>query len=89
MDKLETATKDEIKSSIVDMKSDILDSLKVDIDSIVDKRNRELEDPKLRELNITVFICPFEKRSYYVIPLGVRPSVCPSICPSVNFFVSV
>lgn len=55
MDKLETATKDEIKSSIVDMKSDILDSLKVDLDSIVDKRNRELEDRKRRELNITVF----------------------------------
>ena len=28
-----------------------------------------------------IFIRPFEKRSYYVIPLGV--------CPSVNFFVSV
>ena len=25
------------------------------------------------------FICPFEKRSYYVIPLGVRPSVRPSV----------
>ena len=23
-----------------------------------------------------IFIRPFEKRSYYVIPLGVRPSVC-------------
>ena len=89
MDKLETATKDEIKSSIVDMKSDILDSLKVDIDSIVDKGNRELEDPKRRELNITVFIRPFEKRSYYVIPLGVRMSVRPSVRLCVNFFVSV
>ena len=27
----------------------------------------------------TVFIRPFEKRSYYVIPLGVRPSVRPSV----------
>ena len=35
--------------------------------------------------NVLFFIRPFEKRSYYVIPLGVRPSVR----PSVNFFVSV
>ena len=34
---------------------------------------------------LSVFIRPFEKRSYYVIPPGVRPSVR----PSVNFFVSV
>ena len=34
---------------------------------------------------LDIFIRPFEKRSYYVIPLGVRPSVR----PSVNFFVSV
>ena len=34
---------------------------------------------------LTILIRPFEKRSYYVIPLGVRPSVC----PSVKFFVSV
>ena len=32
-----------------------------------------------------IFIRPFEKRSYYVITLGVRLS----IRPSVNFFVSV
>ena len=37
----------------------------------------------------TVFIRPFEKRSYYVIPPGVRPSFCTYVCPSVNFFVSV
>ena len=36
-----------------------------------------------------LFIRPFEKRSYYVIPLGVRPSVRLSVRPSVNFFVSV
>ena len=39
------------------------------------------------------FIRPFEKRSYYVIPLGVRPSVRLSVRlsvrPSVNFFVSM
>ena len=30
-----------------------------------------------------IFILPFEKRSYYVIPLGVRPSVRLSVRPSV------
>ena len=34
---------------------------------------------------LDIFIRPFEKRSYYVIPPGVRPSVR----PSVNCFVSV
>ena len=38
---------------------------------------------------LSFFIRPFEKRSYYVIPPGVRPSVGLSVCPSVNFFVSV
>ena len=39
-----------------------------------------------KDLHFTyIFIRPFEKRSYDVIPLGIRPSVC----PSVNFFVSV
>ena len=41
--------------------------------------------PSYSILHKIVFIRPFEKRSYYVIPLGVRPSVR----PSVNFFVSV
>ena len=31
---------------------------------------------------MSVFIRPFEKRSYYVIPLGVRPSVCKLPCNS-------
>ena len=37
-------------------------------------------DCSLRDENtLILFIRPFEKRSYYVIPLGVRPSVCPSV----------
>ena len=37
------------------MKEEIINSLKVDINSVVDKRNLELEDRKRRELNITIF----------------------------------
>ena len=33
--------------------------------------------------NLYIFIRLFEKRLYYVIPLGVRPSVCPSVRPSI------
>ena len=43
----------------------------------------------LAELQVALFIRPFEKQSYYVIPPGVRPSVRLSVRPSVNFFVSV
>ena len=32
----------------------------------------------------SLFIRPFEKRSYYVIPLGIRPSVRLSVRPSVR-----
>ena len=32
---------------------------------------------------LDIFIRPFEKRSYYVIPLGVCPSVYPSVRLSV------
>ena len=35
-----------------------------------------------------IFIRPFEKRSYYVIPLGVRPSVRPSVCKLYCFRVT-
>ena len=34
-----------------------------------------------------IFIRPFEKRSYYVIPL-VRPSVHPSVCKLFHFRVT-
>ena len=43
----------------------------------------------LKELkHFSVFICPFEKRSYYVIPLGVRPSVHPSMCKLFHFHIT-
>ena len=33
-----------------------------------------------------IFIRPFEKRSFCVMPFSVRPSVCLSVRPSVNLF---
>ena len=37
------------------MKDEIIDSLKQDIHKVVDSRNKELEDRKRRELNLTIF----------------------------------
>ena len=37
---------------------------------------------------LDIFIRPFEKRSYYVIPLGVRPSVRLSVCKLFRFRVT-
>ena len=37
------------------MKEDIITSLKADINTVVDARNKELEDRKCRDMNLTVF----------------------------------
>ena len=55
MDKKELLNREEIRKSLNEMKSGVLQDLRADIDSIMDKRNREPEDRKRRELNITVF----------------------------------
>ena len=55
MDKLKSNTKDEVTLQITNMKSSIVESIKGDIYSVVDQRNKELEDRKRRELNLTVF----------------------------------
>ena len=55
MSKMETITKHEIKSQVTCMKDEIIDSLKQDIHKVVDSRNKELEDRKRRELNLTIF----------------------------------
>lgn len=54
LDKVEV-NREEIKKGLNEIKTDVLQDLKVDIDTLVDKRHRELEDRKRRELNITVF----------------------------------
>ena len=41
-----------------------------------------------KKWKLFIFIRPFEKRSYYVIPPGVRPSVCPSVCKLFRFRVT-
>lgn len=55
MDKKELLNREEIRKSLNEMKSGVLQDLRADIDSLMDKRNREPEDRKRRELNITVF----------------------------------
>ena len=55
MSKMETILKHEIKSQVTWMKDEIIDSLKQDIHKVVDSRNKELEDRKRRELNLTIF----------------------------------
>ena len=55
MDKLESNPKDEVTLQITNMKSSIIESIKGDIYSVVDQRNKELEDRKRRELNLTIF----------------------------------
>ena len=52
---LEQTTKQEVTTQVSKMKDEIIDSLKEDINTVVDTRNRKLEDRKRREMNITIF----------------------------------
>ena len=52
---LEQTTKQEVTTQVSKMKDEIIDSLKEDINKVVDTRNRELEDRKRGEMNITIF----------------------------------
>ena len=55
LDRFENSAKENIKSQVNDMKEDIITSLKADINTVVDARNKELEDRKRRDMNLTVF----------------------------------
>ena len=55
MSETETNTKHEIKTHFTCIKDEIIDSLKQDIHKEVDSKNKELEDRKRRELNLTIF----------------------------------
>ena len=58
MDSYEERTEKIITDQVTEMKDDIIDSLKGEVNQLVDIRNRELEDRKRRELNLTVFNLP-------------------------------
>ena len=58
MNKKENNTKEEIKESVTSMKEEILESVKEGLDKMVDARNRELEDRRRRDLNLTMFNLP-------------------------------
>ena len=52
---LEQTTKQEVTIQVSKLKVEIIDSFMEDINKVVDTRNRELEDRKRREMNITIF----------------------------------
>ena len=58
LDQFEEKTKESLQEYVTNLKSDIIDSIKEDINGLVDSRNSELEDRRRRELNITVFGLP-------------------------------
>ena len=55
MDSLETKTSTEIKSSVEGMKEDIINSIRGDVDKLVDKRHREMEDRRRRDQKVVFF----------------------------------
>ena len=54
----ESFTKGEVKNTVLSMKSEILEELKLGANELVDKRSSELDDRRRRELNITIFNLP-------------------------------
>lgn len=58
MTRIEQKAQGEIKSSVSNMKEEILESVKQGIDIMVDTRNKELEERKRREFNLAVFNLP-------------------------------
>ena len=58
LDTIEETTQHSIQESVTELKSEIIDGIKDDINSLVDSRNKELEDRKRRELNLTIFSMP-------------------------------
>ena len=57
-DTIEETTKYSIKESVTESKSEIIDDTKDDINSLVDTRNKEREDRRRRELNLTILGMP-------------------------------
>ena len=57
-DTIEETTKYSINESVTESKSEIIDGTKDDINSLVDTRNKEREDRRRRELNLTILGMP-------------------------------
>ena len=55
---IEIKTQEAIQSSITGMKNEIIESMREDVNQLVDSRNRELEDRRRREQNVTIFNMP-------------------------------
>ena len=65
---MEVTTKYSLKDSVSELKSEIIDGIKEDINSLVDSRNKELGDRKRRELNLTIFSIQY--LVLFLAPLG-------------------
>ncbi|MEW8545300.1 MAG: hypothetical protein AB2693_17395, partial [Candidatus Thiodiazotropha sp.] len=63
MDAFEENIHKRIKDNVYDMKDEIVSSIREDVDRLVDSRNKELEERKRRELNITLFNLPEHSNS--------------------------
>ena len=58
LDTIEETTKNSIKEGVTELKSEIIDGIKAAINSLVDSRNKELQDRRMREVNLTIFSLP-------------------------------
>ena len=58
MTNVEKNTEEAIKDSVENMKSEVIESLKENIDKLVDARSKEIEDRKRRESNLVLFNLP-------------------------------
>ena len=59
---IEDSSKEEIKCSVASMKEEIIESLKGDLENLVDARTKELDDRRRRDCNLVLFNLP-EHRS--------------------------
>ena len=55
INKIELNTKVEVQEYINSVQEEILESVKKGVEKLVDSRNRELEDRKRGDLNLTIF----------------------------------
>ena len=77
--------KAEIQENITNMKDEIIESVKCGIDKLViDARNKELEDIKMRDMNLTVFNLPEANMEAGVANKDIDERCFKQICSSLG-----
>lgn len=56
--RIEKNTQEDIKLNVQSLKGDIIDSIKSDVNKLVDNRNKTLEDRRRRDHNVVFFNLP-------------------------------